>query len=560
MRFDNIAGPDRVKQLKIVVYAVLWLVWAAIPIIVLLALNPLVGPRGLLWLTVWWHPLVWIWAISLVILFLWMLRLVDHHDHSARTAGIQFTLGILCSLSLGLPSILLGAVPFFTLDMISLQQLLPHGNIVDLRGSNEGVRSSVVQGGGDGVASANVYIVGIDVSDSFNVPSYDTPTAGKVSSGTNAMHHEAPIDLATRTILDLFGDKGILGQTRRPNDVLMIWIFAGAGSRRLYAHNRGSSYEKEQILHRLAQNSFQLDVKGHRTEKSAVGTDIVGFLQAALDELPPDYHQAKILIFSDLQHLEAYGSHESPGKRRDAIDEKIEQLAERINGDPRLTVMALVAGRPSRSRENVVVRDVRARFDGLLGPRSWQSDELERFRSRDDVEKKMQLVGLYDQVVDTGTIYLKYVTAPINRPVASFLLVNDTSTRMVVGLQARESARPDGDTPPNMRVTIGNGLSRCSLELNGGEKGARELNLLNDVGDVVPVILDIGLVRGNPQANLLVAVSPTTIYRIPISILAVDPSEVKAVETLDMVLLALNLLSVGLALHSVVFMRRSLFP
>lgn len=560
MQFDHLVSPGRAKQLKIVVYAVLWLVWAAIPIVVLFALNPLVGPKGVLWLTTWWHPLVWVWAISLVILFLWMLRLVDHHDQSARTAGIQFTLGILCSLSLGLPSILLGAVPFFTLDMISLQQLLPHGNIVDLRNGYESVQTAAAKTDGDGAVPANVYIVGVDVSDSFSLASYDTPGVGRTSTNADAAHQEVPIDLATKTILDLFGDNGILGQTKRPNDVLMIWVFAGDKWIRRYANNQGSFYEKEQILNRLSQGALQDYVKEHRTEKRVVGTNVVGFMQAALNELPQNYHQAKILIFSNLNHIEAYGRHDSPGRRRDAIDHEIEQLAERINGDPRLTVMALVAGSSFGNHENVVVTDVRARFDGLLGPRSWQSDELERFQSRDEIEKKMQLVGLYDQVVDTGTIYLKYVTAPIGRPVASFLLVDNSATRLVVALQARESAGPDGDVPANMRVMIGNGLSRCSLELNGGEKGARELNLLNDVGDVVPVKLDTGLVRGNPQANLLVAVSPTTIYRIPISILAVDPSEVKAVETLDMVLLALNLLSVGLALHSVVFMHRTLFP
>lgn len=539
MPLDLRLTDTRKKKVKLALYGALWLLWALIPVVALVAL--MWGPPGLLALSTAWQALVGIWVGSLLVLFVWMLRWAVSHSASPV---MQWKLGTLCTLSLALPVIFVTAVPLVPINIRLLQQRFAHGNIVDLRSdAAEAPRA---------VREPNVYVVGIDVSDTFL-------RAGETSADPEVPHAERTIDLVTRTILDLFGEQGILGQRWQRDDILTIWTFAGGEARSLLATNGGSPWEKDRILRRLHDGMLRDQLSERPAGPAAAGTNVLGFFDTALDELPTSYHQAKVIVFSDLHHLEPIDSCASPAERRRQIDNQIVKLAQRINGNAKLNVVAVRTGNPPPD-PNALGRDVASRFNGLLMPEKWQSDDLLRFQSRDATEKQMQMLGLYDEVRDTRTIYLKYATGHGNRSIPSFLLLNAKTPRITVALRKRNPIRTDLQTPSNMRVTIGNGTSHCSIELDGAEMGAYDLPLLNDVGSSVPVRLDPGAgIRGEPRADLLVAMSPTTIYRIPISVLEVDDDEGELNKVLLFVLLALNGMSLVFAAHSYRYMRTQIF-
>jgi hypothetical protein len=155
-------------------------------------------------------------------------------------------------------------------------------------------------------------------------------------------------------------------------------------------------------------------------------------------------------------------------------------------------------------------------------------------------------------------MYLKYATAPKITPRPSYLLLNaTTSAPIFVALRKRDGlSRPEGQKRENMRVNIDDDIP---LQLDGvDESSARQLE--RPGVRKVSVELDgaFGVV-GEPQAELVVAMPPTVFYRIPLALVAIDGRELQRIAALCWILLVMNLVSVGLALHAGITRDRVVF-
>jgi hypothetical protein len=553
------------RKVLTALYAALWFIWAIIPLVIMVLLNPRLPPNLKLWLTISWKPLALVWTLAFVVLFTWMLTssiaALRRQEVLAQSQVAQCLLGVMCSLSFGLPAFALGAVPFFALNLTSLQQLFPHGNVVDLRSEDYvGIREPLPGDEEEKTAERkpNEYIIGIDVSQRFLGPVLEVDPEGAASPVADARHER--YERITNTILDLFDPKGIIGQAYQPNDVLTIWTFAGATGQDPWLTNRepsgrGSPTRREWILRHLNPVSLKSRVQEVREDREADSTDLLGFLKTnVLAELQGrDYHQAKVILFSDMKHLENFGDFVTGAeevKRGDEIEGEIVTTAEKIKQNRGLSLVAFTEKALEDTQDERIEKDVGLRFDGLLRPRSWQSADLMHYSARNAEEKAVQLLGLYEDLRERGTLYLKYDKSRDNQSLPSFLLLNDSTSWTVLGLRKRNSvSKGEAETRTYMRIRAGADKS-CSLELDGIERSAQKLNLSKGERDQVPIELDSGFgILGDPQVELLVAMPPKVIYRIPIKVLAMEETDI--VEALGWVFLLLNCIPLVLLYHGV---------
>lgn len=532
------------KWVWLIFYGAMWTAWAAIPLVVLLKLMPSAGPGGLLWLTRYWIWLIGAWAGSVVFLFLWLLATINRGANATVT---QCLLEILCSLSLGLPSILLGAVPFFAFNVKSLQQLFPYGNIVDLRSAEDA-----------GGRHPNIYIIGVDISTSF-VP----PTVVPIKEGSEEPRVTDRLDVVAHTIDDLFKETGVIGRTLKADDILIVWTFDGQPAGNPWAHNKGNANTRQAILRRIAAGEFKKHIRSDSREvNDPTTTNLLEFLNTSvLDSLDQEksYHRAKVILFTDLHQVAILDKHKGRNADVASIDRKIRKLARRIKRNEKLAVVAFTAAPGAEVTPDHIDRDLLRPFNGLLRPSHWQAHDLEHFRGCTDVEKVVLMASLYQNVRDEGTIYLKYDTSRDNEPLESYLMLGDDVSAITLGLRRRYASNlADQAARENIRVTVGPEQTSCSLELQRGEMSAQLLDLGRD--NSVPVVLDSGFGVGESQAELLVEISPMTIYRVPIAVLPMEDVAVHAIKQLGWILFFLNLVPVVLAVRSVYGEARILFP
>lgn len=550
---ETVFSEKPVKWGRLAIYTVLWGLWAFIPLLVLWKLMPSQSPDGLLWLTETWRVLVFLWTLSLVVLCFWLLASMDGKGATVT----QCALGILCSLSLGLPSILLGAVPFLAFNMKSLQQLFPYGNVVKLRGAAEAKNRT-----------PNVYIVGIDVSNSFLPPQ----EVAESRPASDQPHTETRLDTIHNTILQLFDpEKGVIGRTLQPDDILIIWTFAGEPFESAWARSDQTGNDIRKILKRIEKGELATDIRHTRGAQKPHETDILQFFKIAVyPHLKPEkYHRMKVILFSDLQHVRMLKPGERDTEVTNELDRGIRELATTLkasnNEEAEQRYLAVLAFTPSVThdgwpiRESGVVRDLRKQIDGRLRPSIWQTYDLTRFGTLKDVEKRVHLASLYENVIDAETMYLKYDASRDNEPLESYLLVNEKTSEITLGLRKRPAVEFLDPDRTNMRITAGTGKKSCSLELVGAQPSAQVVGIDRDHGSNVPVVLEPGYTLGHSQSELLVETSPKTVYRIPVNILTMDQVQVQAINAIGKVLFALNFVPLFLAAHSVRFKHRLYF-
>lgn len=538
MPLDEPVYPELPPGAKLTLYGMLWAIWAAVPLIVLIALIPSKSPVGLLFLRSWWTVLIYAWAISLVALCWWLLSSMN------GAAGVvdQCSLGILCSLSLGLPAILLGAIPFFALDVKSLHQMFPHGNVVDLRGNDvHEVRKE---------RQPNLYVVGIDVSSGF-LPVHEI--SGRAEMEHEEAHRETRMERIRDTILDLFEtEKGVVGRKLHPNDVLIVWPFWSEPSTRAWARSDLPDTSVRAIMKRIESGELAKDIPGWRPEEDKEPADVLEFFDAVVDAEAEKkkYERVRVILFSDLVHGRSVTNYDSYAEEQNAVDGAVERLLERIDGMD-LSVIAFTApppqyveGRPDK----IVSADLRAYFNGRLGRSTWQAVDLERFRTLGEVGKRVHLAPMYDNVIPTDTLCLKYDISSDERALDSYVMIEDDVSNLEVAFR-KQSANADSEiSDDNVAISVGHHPE--VLELSGRRQSSGRVRIDRGQGSWVPVRVGPGSAAGDPAAELFIETAPNTLHRVPVTIMPVDTTKGDAVRAFGVVLFVLNFVPIVLAIHS----------
>lgn|GEM_PF-5114092 len=414
-----IEAPKWHRTILLPIYGISLLGWAVLPLLVLaflLVSQPwseelleMVGPGTL-----------YAWAVSFVFAFGIMCFFLLSSAHRAKRTGthqnphqtrhqvVSCLLGILCTITLGLPAILFGVLPYMVSGPDILQGFYSQGNTVDLSGGK-----SIGSTGGYGVGVLNPgirkplnYVVLVDVSQSFM--------------------DDKKAELVGRVLSNIFSTEGVIGRTRQNADGVEVWFFAGQCLRR-YIKNLldGSSSQDLREAMSEARIIEQLkDVYGGRADFSYQTQDtdllrVIGKVYDQAEAYQNQYAATKIVLLSDLEQSTSEGSMERDKRA-------LNKLVYRARRMPFVSLVALhskarVEGAKRKDSEAGGAEfSIASKFGEI--PEQWQLIDLEHYSNCSKAEKFLLMYNLfYTLESPSRALYLKFLGPFSGRPLRSFV-------------------------------------------------------------------------------------------------------------------------------------------
>ncbi|HET9768581.1 MAG TPA: hypothetical protein VFS60_17175 [Thermoanaerobaculia bacterium] len=254
----------------LVLDSVLLLVWAGVPAAMLVLIC-----SGQLHSLDVWLAMALTWAGGFLLLFFRLLKWF----HSAAVYGLECMLGLICTLSLGLPAIFLGAMPLATTDSNLMLQHYSGNYHVDVP-----PRDPLMTDHGP-----RRFVIGIDVSRQFlgdpNVPGSDGGRGEQVAG----------------VIRFLLSREGPIGASFNERDSLKIHLFTDGTREDPMVDMRGEG--SVAILNRMARlTAEELRAWRQETALDLSQQDAVDYIATAASETECEtrgYRRAAIVVFSD---------------------------------------------------------------------------------------------------------------------------------------------------------------------------------------------------------------------------------------------------------------------
>jgi hypothetical protein len=484
--------------------------WALIPLLILLSfyVPQLSGSIGSLEAV---SVLSIVWAISFLIVFLFLL--LPEHSTDTQNHGLQ---GLLCTLTLGLPSIVLAAFPLVGPPAYAARPVL------DFKGTQ---RAKDVPAH---------YFVAIDVSHSFSDRSEDR------------------IKLASDVITQIFSEDGLLGSSIRANDRFEIWTFAGKDT--IWQTNesggRGQIDRRKDMIDSVSRGDL-----GPLPEDILCpnATDIITPLSSIVSKLedPSSTHSfARIILFSDLVQSSSASSSltecnsTDQGRDKDFVERKIKNLLDRIKKLPQVRIVAFSAPTkpgPSTQEGKEVNMLLRKDFEGL--GEQWQEvDLLTDWKNADTAARLLLPSALYADIQPLPiSLQLWYIAHPSMQPRLSQLDLPSAqdSGDLVFGLKAVNI----GERPIRLNLRTEGTADARILSLAQGETAYQTWATENGPA---PALVELNCGKGTPDTEYpeLIVASPSRsfLYRIPLEL--VSYKESRETEMARLVLLLLNALPI----------------
>jgi len=392
------------------------LIWGTIPLLTLAAFmrwfpESIVSFYG-------WRFLAFTWAFS----FLTMCCLIIKYGMGSRSFEL---LSMLCTISLGLPAIALGALPVTGLtdwsqsprseEKISLKNLLPE----------------------EGGSLPVVYIVGLDVSGSF--------------SGKDKQMGDA--------LLRLFGHGGTVGAAMQPRDHYEVLAFSEGKPERLL-EGEGAMISpvdgppgRDELLRRLATGMLGFDhktlkdtMRGRQERLDFTRTDVLGFISQVCATLAREhtrehkYRGARLLVISDFM--------QSPPREGQQLSEKMDNLFKLVGTIPNLSIVAFKSEPARRGPADI---DVLPMLREALSPVApVQEVLLDRFLvTTDEAEQVARPNGL---IADAGPPIDCSLVPPAIKDGPKKLLLEIPSCRDFDELYFELSVGRDETAPVTVRI------------------------------------------------------------------------------------------------------------
>ena len=421
--------------LRVVNFAAIVL-WAIIPPLILLSfyvplVSRLIGSLRVV------SSLSIVWAISFFLVFLFLM--LSNTITSTQNHGLQ---GLLCTLTLGLPSIALAAFP-----LVGPPAYLDRP-VLDFKGIYTCKRNTCS------------LLVAIDVSHSF----FNSRPEDRVK-------------LISDAITQIFSEDGF-GHSMRASDNIEVWIFAGNSDmwRTNELGGKGQIHIRKEIINSISQGSLRNLPEGSYCRDA---TDILTPLSSIVSKLEDSaspYSFARVIIFSDL--VQSTNTSSEPNcnvadqaKDKDAVRKKVQGLVSRIKRLPQVSFVAFSApaqtgSSPSEgSRLNVSLqKDLEQLGD------QWQEINLITDWQSANITTRMLLpTNLYADIRSLNTpLQIRYIDSPSPLPRLCQLDLPDgnDSTNLIFGLRALTP----GKTPLRLNLRAEGIAESRVLSLATGER------------------------------------------------------------------------------------------
>lgn len=308
-------------------------IWGTVPLIALVARNHISFEM--------WRGLAISWAVSFLATFVLLLWLAEKNRSTPELVGVM------CTISLGLPAIALAAFPAVGPPGLLMP---PHAEEVislkDLPPPRESGTPPLA------------YVVGLDVSGSF-------------FPGKNEKVRTA--------LLRLFDDHGTVGRAMQPDDQLLPWAFSAGtphplegGAAADVLHGRRNFLQRLEQRTLLPRQYQDLDVKH---------TDILGFIIAICGELQSkaQFRGIRLVLFSDFM--------QSPALDQQQLNRGLSDVLSASATIPNFSIVAFHSP-PASPEPNAidVLRPLREALPGKV-----QEIDLERYDSTADEAEQMAL-------------------------------------------------------------------------------------------------------------------------------------------------------------------------
>ncbi len=499
-------------------------IWCLLPFFALWCLSPF-APLELSLVGI--RLLAIVWALSFLTVCNGLLRVILRSPATDQSLSmLQCHLGLVCTLTIGFPSIALGVFPLIREQISSLRDPYSAGVRIDLAES----LSSSASGRQPPHWSASScppasqktkYYFLIDVSESFLTPKL--------------------IPLIEKVIKDLTVKSGFLERTWRTSDPSAVWLFAG-DYKKIPEEEEDPEVRSREVLREISEGKLVNYLRGLNLKPDQ--TDVLTYLGKIHRSHSRDTC-VKVVLFSDL--VQSVRPEEN-FLTKEAIALEADSLASDIREQGSMAIVAFSKQALAPEDAAGVNLDLRNYFENHLRQSGqWREISLQEYAGKQESSgKDLMLDVLYRRQGDFEPLTLKYSMVPLYQSRKSFFYLpaaeRDDETVVVQLIRSASS-------PSDVRIDLLDLSSEKSIGFLNGKQSALSI-ALNASGRGIIVAVDPASVDAieKEQIKLVVAFPRrSSLYRIPLILKSIVDEGVFSF--LRDVLFILNFLPLILAIH-----------
>ena len=459
-----------------------------------------------------WEQLISMWACSFIVISLFMLlQIIRVKNEDAQIT--QFLLSLICTLTLGVPSILFGTLPIIAGNIDSLQQLYPQAPPLNISGDDPKNTSYIsMPDDSRGVLLKPVeYVIALDVSRSF-LPADNKERSTHIAS----------------TIENLFGESGIFRDSLQDQDCFTVITFAGNPKiwrmdQQDSGNGRCKRSSRDELLEAL------MGVIGTRPPigKDELGTTdlLAAFGQAYeyLEGRQDSYSSARLIVLSDFLHSTGHAEQKLEEVQ---LNPDTRNLTRRLEALHDFSMVAFHGPSLLHTQADQGI-DLRPYLKRSLKEK-WQELSINDFLKADKTTMTLLPTNLYTRVEAAHTLYLKYLKTQDYEFIPSRLRVPDGKGTDEIFFGLYSEVHPDVGGPESMRIKVARGTDdEFVLGLDDQDKRCGVWNRKESSDNPVSVEIDSRPDGINQQGHYLLVSIPSraTLYKIRLVLLEVQDKQ-----------------------------------